>query len=40
MDEARIKRRPDFAAFEALMAGVIARLAAGFGRQGLPLAAE
>jgi N-formylglutamate amidohydrolase len=39
MDEARIKRRSDFAEFEALMAGVIARIA-GFGRQGLPLAAE
>lgn len=39
MDEARILRRPDFAAFEALMAGVIARIA-GFGRQSLPLAAE
>jgi hypothetical protein len=39
MDEARIKRRPDFAEFEALMAGVIARIA-GFGRLPVPLAAE
>jgi N-formylglutamate amidohydrolase len=39
MDEARVQRRPDFAEFEALMAGVISRIA-GFGRQGLPLAAE
>jgi N-formylglutamate amidohydrolase len=39
MDEARIKRRADFAEFEALVAGVIARIA-GFGRQSLPLAAE
>jgi N-formylglutamate amidohydrolase len=39
MDEARIKRRADFAEFEALMAGVIARIA-GFGRQSQPLAAE
>ena len=39
MDEARVQRRPDFAEFEALMAGVISRIAA-FGRQGLPLAAE
>jgi N-formylglutamate amidohydrolase len=39
MNEARILRRPDFAEFEALMAGVISRIA-GFGRQSLPLAAE
>jgi N-formylglutamate amidohydrolase len=39
MDEARIQRRPDFAQFEALMAGVISRIA-GFGRHSLPLAAE
>ena len=39
MNEARIQRRPDFAAFEALMAGVISRIA-GFGRQSQPLAAE
>jgi hypothetical protein len=39
MNEARIQRRSDFAEFEALMAGVISRIA-GFGRQSLPLAAE
>ena len=39
MDEARIQRRPDFAQFEALMAGVISRIT-GFGRRSLPLAAE
>ena len=39
MDEAQITPRPDFAEFQALMAGVIARIAA-FGQQGLPLAAE
>ena len=32
-------RRADFAEFEALMSGVISRIA-GFGRQTLPLAAE
>jgi hypothetical protein len=39
MDEARIRRSADFAAFAGLMTGVIAQIAA-FGRQGLPLAAE
>jgi N-formylglutamate amidohydrolase len=39
MDEGRIVRRDDFAAFQALMTGVIARIA-GIGRQRLPLAAE
>jgi N-formylglutamate deformylase len=39
MDEAQIAPRPDFAGFQALMAGVIARLAE-FGRSAMPLAAE
>lgn len=41
MDETRIEPRPDFAAFRALMAGVVARIAAaGRGAATLPLAAE
>ncbi len=39
MDEGRILRRADFAAFQGVMAGVVARLA-GIGRRHLPLAAE
>jgi N-formylglutamate amidohydrolase len=39
MDEARIAPRPDFAAFQTLMDGVVARIAA-HGRRSLPLAAE
>jgi N-formylglutamate amidohydrolase len=39
MDEVRIEPRPDYAAFQALMDGVVARIAA-HGRQSLPLAAE
>jgi N-formylglutamate amidohydrolase len=39
MDEARIVPRPDFAEFQALMAGVVARLTE-FDRRAVPLAAE
>ncbi len=39
MDEARIARRDDFAAFQTLMQGVVARIA-GIGSKRLPLAAE
>lgn len=39
LDEARVARRPDFAAFAALVAGVVAHLAEDFARP-LPLAAE
>jgi N-formylglutamate amidohydrolase len=39
MDEAMVTRRPDFAAFRAVIAGVAAEIAGGLG-QGLPLAAE
>ncbi|WP_407491748.1 N-formylglutamate amidohydrolase [Pseudooceanicola sp. MF1-13] len=39
MDEQRIEPRPDFAAFQALMAGVVAQIAE-IGRGALPLAAE
>jgi N-formylglutamate amidohydrolase len=39
MDEGRVLRRPDFAAFQTLMTGVVARIAA-IGGQAVPLAAE
>lgn len=39
LDEARVEPLPGFAAFRAMMAGVVAEIA-GIGRQSLPLAAE
>lgn len=39
LDEARVEPQPGFAAFRAMMAGVVAEIA-GIGRQSLPLAAE
>lgn len=39
MDEARVERLPDFAAFRALVTGVVAEIA-GHGRAAAPLAAE
>jgi len=39
MNEAAVVPRPDFAAFQALMAGVVAEIAA-LGRRQMPLAAE
>jgi N-formylglutamate amidohydrolase len=39
LDEARIELRPDYAAFHALITGVVAEIA-GIGRQNVPLAAE
>jgi N-formylglutamate amidohydrolase len=39
LDEARVEPRPDFAAFQALISGVIAQIT-DFGRDALPLAAE
>ncbi len=39
MDEAQVLRRDDFAAFQRLITDVVAQIA-GFGRLGLPLAAE
>jgi N-formylglutamate amidohydrolase len=39
LDEARVEPLPGFAAFCAMMTGVIAEVA-GIGRQSLPLAAE
>jgi N-formylglutamate amidohydrolase len=39
LDEARIELRSDFAAFHALITGVVAEIA-GIGRQSVPLAAE
>ena len=39
MDETRIQRLADFAAFQSLMSGVVAQIA-GQGRQQVPLAAE
>jgi N-formylglutamate amidohydrolase len=39
LDEARIELRPDYAAFHALITGVVAEIA-GIGRRSVPLAAE